>query len=202
MQKRKAKRSAKVGPASRGGTGFVRIIGGQWRSRKVPFPDVSGLRPSTDRVRETLFNWLMHSTCGANCLDLFCGSGVLGLEALSRGAARLTALDTNAQVVARLKDNLALLQCDRAQVLQADALQWLASQSEPKPFDLVFLDPPFRQSLLHQSIRLLCDTRLLADGAKVYVECERELNVQLPAHWKKLKEKQAGQLSYRLYVVE
>ncbi len=205
MAKRKPKNATKVRTNAKAGSCLVRIIGGEWRSRRLSFPAVDGLRPSPDRVRETLFNWLMESVYGANCLDLFCGSGVLGLEALSRGAGRLTAVDANARVVAQLLDNLATLNCDRARVLQADALQWLVSplarQPEWSPFDLVFLDPPFRQSLLNKTVALLERRNVLADNAKVYIECEQELDLHLPGHWKKCKEQRAGQLCYRLYTV-
>lgn len=181
----------------------VRIIAGEWRGRRVAFPSVEGLRPSTDRVRETLFNWLMFHTTGARCLDLFCGSGVLGLEALSRGASSLVAVDTSGEVVKQLKENLRILKSDQAQVWHMDALACLDQLSPELPFDLVFIDPPFRKGLLGAVLERLIQRNLLADRARVYVECEKELsNLALPCGLVKIKEQVAGQVAYRLFVFD
>ncbi|MBR9884244.1 MAG: 16S rRNA (guanine(966)-N(2))-methyltransferase RsmD [Oceanospirillales bacterium] len=180
----------------------LRIIGGQWRSRKVSFPEIEGLRPTPDRVRETLFNWLQGVTDGARCLDLCAGSGALGLEALSRGAASVTFVDRSPQVARALQANLQLLKAQNAEVITAAALDWLDARptDESERFDLVFMDPPFRQGLIAPLCALLESRNLLAARAMIYIECERELTLPpLPSDWQLYREKQAGQVSYRLY---
>ena len=135
-------------PRSTGGTGQIRIIGGQWRGRKLPVPDSAGLRPTTDRVRETLFNWLAPVLPEARCLDCFAGSGALGLEALSRYAGSATLLELERPVAQQLTKNLQTLRASNGTVIQTNTLNWLAQPGEP--FDVVFIDPPFRQGLLAQ----------------------------------------------------
>lgn len=179
-----------------GGQNRLRIIGGQWRGRKVSFPDVEGLRPSPDRVRETLFNWLQPVIEGARCLDLFSGSGALGLEALSRGAAHTVLVDRDPRAVASLREHMVLLHAKDAQLVQADALGFLSRT--PEPFDVVFLDPPYRSGLLAP-----CCARLaqgwLAPGARIYLEAEAELDpLPLPPEWTLLRSKRAGQVGYHL----
>ncbi|WP_432697006.1 16S rRNA (guanine(966)-N(2))-methyltransferase RsmD [Marinobacterium sp. YM272] len=181
---------------------FVRIIGGDWRSRRVPFAAIEGLRPTPDRVRETLFNWLLGVTDGARCLDLCAGSGALGLEALSRGARSVTFIDQSPLVARTLKANLQSLKAQNAEVVNASALDWLTTLplDESERFDLVFMDPPFRKGLIAPLCTLLESRNLLAEGAMIYIECERELDLpEMPAHWALYREKQAGQVSYRLY---
>ncbi|MBV1787778.1 16S rRNA (guanine(966)-N(2))-methyltransferase RsmD [Marinobacterium sp. D7] len=181
---------------------YVRIIGGQWRSRRVAFPEIDGLRPTPDRVRETLFNWLQGVTEGARCLDLCAGSGALGLEALSRGAGSVTFVDRSPQVARALQANLQLLKAQNAEVINAAAVEWLDTRptDEAERFDLVFMDPPFRQGLVAPLCALLESRNLLADRAMIYIECERELKLPpLPDDWQLYREKQAGQVSYRLY---
>lgn len=121
--------------------GQIRIIGGQWRGRKLPVRDSEGLRPTTDRVRETLFNWLMPVIRDANCLDCFAGSGALGIEALSRYAASATLIELDKHNARQLSENLAQLKIHNAQVINANTLTYLANSGTP--FDVVFLDPPF-----------------------------------------------------------
>jgi 16S rRNA (guanine966-N2)-methyltransferase len=175
----------------------LRIIGGSWRSRKVPFADVEGLRPTMDRVRETLFNWLGSYVPGSRCLDLFTGSGALGLEALSRGASNVVMVDNSRAVFHCINTNLATLKCTDGQVVQANANQWL-EQNTHERFDIVFLDPPFNQNLLQPCIEQL--TPLLNPGAHVYIEVEKHHPIiEVPASWTKLKEKKAGQLKFFLY---
>ena len=175
----------------------LRIIGGEWRGRKLSFPDVEGLRPTTDRVRETLFNWLAPVIHGARCLDLFAGSGALGLEALSRGAAEVQFVDSDRRAVQSLRDNLTLLKEERGKVVLGDALSFL--QGEPQPFDLVFLDPPFRKELLQPCLELLCSGGWLAENARLYIEVEQELGEpQLPQGWAMVRSKTAGQVIYGL----
>lgn len=180
----------------------LRIIGGQWRSRKVPFPIIEGLRPTPDRVRETLFNWLQGVTEGARCLDLFAGSGALGLEALSRGAESVTFIDSSPQVVRQLRDNLQELKSARNEVVAAPALEWLqARQTDLEPrYDLVFLDPPFNQGLLAEVCQLLETRNLLAENAAVYLESEADWTpAGIPDNWQEHRCKNAGQVTYRLF---
>jgi len=179
------------------GSNTLRIIGGEWRGRKLRFADGEGLRPTTDRVRETLFNWLQPVIGGARCLDLFSGSGALGLEALSRGAAEVVFLDTNPRAIAALKENLALLNADNGQVIRGDALAFL--RGEPQPFDIVFVDPPFRRDLLQPALRQLAEGGWLASGARIYIELESEqAEPALPEGWELLRSKRAGQVAYHL----
>lgn len=183
--------------AKRPGNNQLRIIGGEWRGRKLRFPDVEGLRPTTDRVRETLFNWLAPVIHGARCLDLFAGSGALGLEALSRGAAEVAFVDSDRRAVQSLQENLALLKDERGSVVQGDALSFL--RGSPRPFDVVFLDPPFRKELLRPCLELLCHGGWLSDTARLYLEVEQELGVpQLPEGWEMVRSKKAGQVIYGL----
>ncbi len=186
----------------KGGAGnTLRIIGGEWRGRKLRFADGEGLRPTTDRVRETLFNWLQPLIAGARCLDLFSGSGALGLEALSRGAGWVVFIERNPKAVAALRENLSQLQSGNAEVHQGDALAWLRGQ--PTPFDVVFLDPPFRQDLLTPALKLLDEGGWLTPGARVYIETELESGEpELPAGWTLLRSKRAGQVGYYLAVAE
>lgn len=174
------------------GRNRLRIIGGEWRSRRLEFPDLPGLRPTADRLRETLFNWLAPRIEGSRCLDLFAGSGALGLEALSRGAGEVVLVDSHPKAVAQLKANLALLGSDRGRVESREALAYL--DGSPTPFDIVFLDPPFRQGLL----QACCDglsAGWLNSGARVYVESEKELaDLEWPTGWEVIRESDAGQV--------
>lgn len=188
-------------PAARphGGQGQLRIIGGEWRSRRFAFPEAPGLRPTPDRVRETLFNWLAPYIEGARVLDPFAGSGALYLEALSRGAGQALALDLNGEAVASLRRHLDSLRCGHGQLLQGDALRYLEHQS-PSAFDLVFLDPPFHQNLLAPACRLLEERGWLARDAWIYTESEAPPSgLGLPGSWRLHREKQAGQVYYALW---
>ncbi len=181
------------------GAGQIRIIGGQWRGRKLPVPDSAGLRPTTDRVRETLFNWLAPDIQQARCLDCFAGSGALGLEALSRHAASATLLELERPVAQQLEKNLVTLGAAHGKVINTNTLSWLAQPGEAH--DLVFIDPPFRKGLLEQTISLLESQHWLAEGALIYVESEVENGMPpVPANWHLHREKIAGQVAYRLYV--
>lgn len=185
---------------ARGGRGSntLRIIGGQWRGRKLRFADAEGLRPTTDRVRETLFNWLQPVIEGARCLDLFAGSGALGLEALSRGAREVVFVDTSPRAITALKENLALLQCNHAQVVRTSAVDFLGAPPA-QPFDVVFLDPPFRRGLLQPALQRLAQGGWLAPGARIYLELETEQGEpELPPEWQMLRRKRAGQVAYFL----
>ena len=181
-------------PRPGGGAGQRRVIGGQWRSRRFGFPDAEGLRPTPDRVRETLFNWLAPWLPGARVLDLFTGSGALYLEALSRGAGQALALDLNPQAISSLRQHLQALQCPHGQLLQSDALAWL-EQAPASPFDLVFLDPPFGRGLLQPCCQQLESRGWLAGRAWIYTESETAPSgLGLPAHWRLHREKPAGQV--------
>lgn len=177
----------------------LRIIGGLWRGRKLSFPDVDGLRPTGDRIRETLFNWLAPDIHDAHCLDLFAGSGALGLEALSRGAQSSWLLEKNNAAAQQLRSNLVLLQADNGRVEQVDSLQWLGQQQPPHTFDIVFIDPPFSLDLWERIAVALETHAWLSDGAIVYLEAPRDAQLQLPANWHLHRDKQAGQVSFRLY---
>ncbi|RWR02391.1 16S rRNA methyltransferase [[Pantoea] beijingensis] len=180
-------------------TGQIRIIGGQWRGRKLPVPDSTGLRPTTDRVRETLFNWLAPDIQLARCLDCFAGSGALALEALSRHAASATMLELERPVAQQLEKNLATLGTTNGRVINTNALSWLDKRGEP--YNIVFIDPPFRKGLLEQTVLLLESQGWLADDALIYVESEVETGLPpVPANWQLHREKIAGQVAYRLFV--
>lgn len=174
----------------------LRIIGGTWRSRRLSFPALDGLRPTLDRIRETVFNWLMFEVEGKRVLDCFAGSGALGLEALSRGARSAVFVEKHPQAAKQLVDNLRVLQCQNAQVVTADALTWLASNSSAE-FDLVFLDPPFAQGLLQPALAAL----QLKKGALVYVEHESQLMPVWPSSWQEVKSKATSEFCFRLFKV-
>lgn len=185
-------------PRSNGAAGQIRIIGGQWRGRKLPVPDSAGLRPTTDRIRETLFNWLAPDIQQARCLDCFAGSGALGLEALSRHAASATLLELERPVAQQLEKNLQTLGATQGKVIQANTLSWLAQAGEP--YDVVFIDPPFRKGLLQETLTLLEQNGWLAADALIYVESEAEHGtLAVPTHWHLHREKIAGQVACRLY---
>lgn len=179
----------------------LRIVGGTWRSRKFPVADVEGLRPTPDRVREMLFNWLTGRISGARCLDAFSGTGALGLEALSRGASEVVFLEYSLEAAQTLKSTLKTL-CSDARVEQTDALQWL-SRPARHTFDLVFLDPPFHKQLLQPACEHLQANGWLAQDALVYVEAENRLGplLPVPANWERFKEKITGQVISCLYRV-
>lgn len=177
----------------------IRIIGGEWRSRKLTVPDAPGLRPTPDRVRETLFNWLAPTIQGARVLDAFTGSGALFLEALSRGASTGVAIDANTDAVNNLRRNLAVLQCDDAQVLRMDSLHYLSNQTE-QGFDIVLLDPPFHQDLLLSACQLLEDNNWLNKDAWIYTESEQApSSLGVPSTWRLHREKHTGQVHYALW---
>ncbi len=177
----------------------LRIIGGQWRGRKLNFADGEGLRPTMDRVRETLFNWLQGEIAGARCLDLFSGSGALGLEALSRHAREVVMIDKNPRAIRMIQNNLDLLEVSNARLLQMDARDFLIEGTTKGTFDLVFLDPPFNRQLVAPFCRLLNDANCLSAQASIYIEMEKNAGLpQLPQDWEVIKEKKAGQLAYYL----
>ncbi|WP_027965987.1 16S rRNA (guanine(966)-N(2))-methyltransferase RsmD [Halomonas halocynthiae] len=178
--------------------GRLRIIGGEFRRRLLPVINHPGLRPTPDRVRETLFNWLGTSAPGARVLDLFAGTGALGLEALSRGATQTLLVESDVKVANALMSNLATLGIakQRADVINTDALSFLAGP--PQTFDMVFLDPPFRQGLAASCCLALAND-WLADEAWIYVETESDLLLDTPNDWTLHRETQAGDSHGRLY---
>jgi len=179
------------------GRNRLRIIGGEWRGRKLAFPDLPDLRPTPDRVRETLFNWLRDILPGARCLDLFAGSGALGLEALSRGAEQVVMVDQHPAAVTQLREHIDLLHARGARVVQAETLAFL--RGPVQPFDVVFLDPPFQSELLAPCLAQLASQAWLAPTAWLYVEAQRRTPLPpLPEKWTVLRHKEAGQVGYYL----
>jgi 16S rRNA (guanine966-N2)-methyltransferase len=175
----------------------LRIIGGEWRGRRIRFSGKGGIRPTPDRVRETLFNWLAPVVRGSRCLDLFAGSGALGLEALSRGAGSVTFVERDRENAARIRETIELLGPGRATVVQADALAWL--RGTPQSQDIVFLDPPFDAGILADSMQLLESRGWLAPGAFVYVEMPAAKAAPgLPAGWSLHRSGRAGAVGYHL----
>lgn len=176
----------------------LRIIGGGWRGRIITFPDRLSVRPTPNRVRETLFNWLAPVIHQAHCLDLFAGSGALGFEALSRGAATVTWVDNDRLVIEHLEKTMAQLAAENASVLCLS----LPGVNFPgsKKFDIVFLDPPFFQNYLPICCQWLEEQKLLAGNAYIYVEMERSLvNLSTPTDWTLRKSQSAGQVAYHLF---
>jgi 16S rRNA (guanine966-N2)-methyltransferase len=174
----------------------LRIVGGRWRGMRIDFPAIEAIRPSPDRVRETLFNWLQTHISGARCLDLFAGSGVLGIEALSRGASSVTFVDREPQVGRHLTQTLQRLGATDATVRTEDALRFL--ERAPQPFDVVFLDPPFASTLL-QAVFAKLPQGWLAPDAHIYVECAADAPLPpLSPGWTVYRSKQAGQVGYHL----
>ena len=175
----------------------MRIIAGEWRGRRISFPSAAQLRPTPDRVRETLFNWLQPAIAGARCLDLFAGSGALGLESLSRGAAAAVFVEHDAAVVAALRATLSTLRATRGQLIEMDALRYLAGPATA--FDVVFLDPPFARGGLGELCRLLETRGWLAPRAFVYLEQPaHDPAAALPDGWAEWRELRAGDVRARL----
>jgi 16S rRNA (guanine966-N2)-methyltransferase len=178
--------------------GRLRIVAGKWRSRLLPVIDAPGLRPTSERIRETLFNWLGPGIEGAQCLDLFAGTGALGIEALSRGAKKLLFVEKSASVAAAIRKNLGDLEATNAEVVHDDAVNFL-NKTDPQSFDIVFLDPPFDMDLLAKSCGLLQEKGWLAANAIIYLEQSKgRENPALPAGWVISHEKVAGKVSYSL----
>ena len=178
--------------------GSIRIISGLWRGRKLPVHDAEGLRPTTDRVKETVFNWLAQDVPRALCLDVFAGSGGLGFEAASRQAEKVTMLELNSKAFNQLKTNIATLKADNILAVQTDALAYLKQPGTAH--DVVFIDPPFHQGLVDECITLLEQNGWLSDNAMIYLETEKELDVRnVPSTWSLHRKKQAGQVAFRLY---
>jgi len=177
----------------------VRIIAGKWRSRVLTFPSVEGLRPTGDRIRETLFNWLAPNIAGASCLDLFSGSGALCFEALSRGAGDCLALEKSPKALAALNENKTLFNTAELTLRRADTVAYLRN-SPDKPFDIVFVDPPFDLNVLTEVCTLLENNHWLAADCQIYCEFSaRHNSFAPPPNWRIEKSKAAGGVNYLLY---
>ncbi len=174
----------------------MRIIGGRWRSRRLEFPQSAGLRPTPDRVRETVFNWLAPVLPGAACLDLFAGSGAFGFEAVSRGAARAVLVEQDMDAVAALRANRAKLAADATEIVPGDALAYL--NGPVAAYDVVFLDPPYASGLLAPCLALLAACGWLRPGGWIYLEAPAGEPPALPAGWEISRSKTAGQVGYHL----
>ncbi|ASM51254.1 16S rRNA (guanine966-N2)-methyltransferase [Pseudoalteromonas espejiana DSM 9414] len=180
--------------------GFIRVISGQFRGRKLPVKNVEGLRPTTDRIKETVFNWLMQDTRDATVLDCFAGSGGLGFEALSRYAKSTTFIELDLSAAKQIEQNISTLKLENAQVKHTNSLTFLEQKNVNEPFDLVFVDPPFRKNLAQSSCNLLENNQWLSREALIYIEVETELaEFSPPSNWLLIKEKKAGQVLCRLY---
>lgn len=177
----------------------IRIIGGKWRSRQITVPDVATLRPTPNRVRETVFNWLMAYLPNAICLDAFAGSGALGFEALSRGAQSVTLIEKNKIAITQLQQTKQMLAAQHCDIIQADALSYQFPGSTK--FDLVLLDPPFQQNLLLPFCQKLQAEDLLTSNAIIYIETATDTELALPETWQRLKHKQTGEVAYSLWTV-
>lgn len=180
----------------KGSSNRIRIIGGEWRSRQLPFIEVPGLRPTPDRVRETLFNWLQGKVAGSRCLDLFSGSGAIAFEALSRYAGQVVLVEKHAKVAKQLQENLSLLEANgevRSTVVNMDAVKYLDQASDG--FDLIFLDPPYRKGLLPIALDKIQAQSLLKPEGYIYLEHESEENFDW-SNWQLevLKQSTAGQV--------
>lgn len=178
--------------------GRLRIVAGKWRSRLLPIAQHEGLRPTSARIRETLFNWLSEELAGRHCLDLFAGTGALGFEALSRGAASATLVDSSLRIASVLRDSAALLNADDAQIECADALAYLQRPVRHR-YDMVFLDPPFASDIVEECCGLLHSNGWLTDCAIVYVEQDKRCKEpELPDGWRIARDKTAGNVRYLL----
>jgi 16S rRNA (guanine966-N2)-methyltransferase len=178
--------------------GKLRIVGGRLRGSKLAVADIDGLRPTPERVRQTLFNWLAPFIDGARCLDLFAGTGALGIEALSRGAAQVDFCERNARLACLLRDNLARLKQESGQVPCVDAPTALGANAA-QPYDIVFVDPPFALDLWDESARLLEAKGWLAPHALIYIESPAGRALNLPSAWQPHREGRAGAVRYALY---
>lgn len=183
-------------------TSQVRIIAGKWRSRKITFIPIKGLRPTTDACRETLFNWLAPYINDANCLDLFAGSGCLGFEALSRGAKHIAMVDAATQVITMLKYNAKVLNCQDIDFYCAKIPQSI-NKIPAQSFDIIFLDPPFNSKLIEPACNKLLNSDYLTKDTIIYIETEKDLNLQvnIPQSWQILRQKITGQIGCYLVKV-
>ncbi len=180
---------------------FVRLIAGQWKGRKLMISDDKIVRPTLNRLRETLFNWLMPSIQSAYCLDAFAGSGALGAEALSRGAAEVVFLEKSRHVFNQLDNNLRALSCDGYQLYYTDTFHWL-NQDNPQPFDIILLDPPFQMDNMAVLCQDLEKKNWTKPGTLIYLESASDVEIALPDNWALCKEKRTNRFLARLFAVK
>lgn len=200
MQQSKSKVSKNTNQKAHKNSGIVRIIGGTMRGRKLNFHAVDGLRPSLDRIRETLFNWLQKDITDSCVLDLFAGSGALGFEAVSRHAKNITLVEKHSKASQALNANCQLLNANNVEVINADAFDFLKKQANKK-YDIIFLDPPFGKNLLTKLFPLI--ESVMNNDCLIYIEQEKSENeFKPPEHFKELKYKRASQFSYALYQLQ
>jgi 16S rRNA (guanine966-N2)-methyltransferase len=187
-----------AGAQKRGGQRFeLRIIAGRWRGRRIAFARSADIRPTPDRVRETLFNWLQPNIAGSRCLDLYAGSGALGLEALSRGAATVLFVDASTAAARHIEKALASMGCESGRVIRSDATSFLRREREA--FDIIFLDPPYATEHLATDCRLIEDRGLLMPGGLIYLEGPADCAMpDLPIGWTLVRSKRAGEVGYHL----
>ncbi len=179
--------------------GEIRVIGGKFRGRKLPVVALTGLRPTSDRVKETVFNWLQFDIGGSRCLDVFAGSGALGFEALSRGAKEVVFLEKSLEAVSQLKCNSDFLKLSNAEILLTDSLSFLQTSPE-RDFDIVFIDPPFKQNLMPDTLDLLFSNRWINEQSWLYLEQEKDLEWPvLPSGWICYREKATSQVKYGIF---
>ena len=177
----------------------IKIIGGKWKGTNLTFYDEPELRPTGNRIRETLFNWLQPNIQGSICLDLFAGSGSLGLEALSRGASKCVMVEKNKRVINHLAENIEKLSSS-TELIHDDALNYLSSKKPSKTFDIVFLDPPFDSTIYESTMRVLELNNWLSRDALIYIEARSDSSMfQIPDNWSLFREQVAGNVSYMLY---
>ncbi len=197
MKRKRSTSSARASTRPSSSVGKLRIIGGEFRRRQLPVLNSPGLRPTPDRVRETLFNWLGQSLYAQRGVDLFAGTGSLGIEALSRGASDLVFVERERKIADQISANLTTLGAENGQVLSVDVDTFLTQTG--RPFDLAFLDPPFHQGLAAPCCAKLEANGWLADNAMIYLECEASLAPETPANWSLHRETRAGDTVARLY---
>ncbi|MBT4836697.1 MAG: 16S rRNA (guanine(966)-N(2))-methyltransferase RsmD [Methylococcales bacterium] len=179
----------------------VNIIGGEYRGRLLSVSNVDGLRPTTNRIRETVFNWLQPMIVGSTCLDLFAGSGALGIEAVSRGAKYADLIDVSRVAVKNLKQNLDKLKISNVELFNESAFNWI--KNNKKTYDIIFLDPPFELNCLDEISHLLCVNKCLKENTIIYMEYNHARHLsQIPDGWSLLKNKKTGQVAYSLYDVK
>jgi len=187
---------------NRQNTNQLRIIGGRLKRTKVSFPSVVGLRPTPDRIRETLFNWLQSDIYNSRCLDLFAGSGALGLESISRGAAFVAMVEKDSAAANSISINLNRLNITNAVIYRQDAKDFLQKNQQSASFDIVFLDPPYGSNVLSDCMTLLEQEKWLSPGAKIYIEVSSDGDIQVPSNWKLHKQNKSGQVAYHLAIRE
>ncbi len=190
-------------PANNTPRGQVRIIGGNWRRRKISFAAIPDLRPTGDRIRETLFNWLQQDIFAAHCLELYAGSGILSLEALSRGAGHACINDLSTRAIQEIASQLKMLECDaeRYSLSSVAADQWIQQYQGPA-FDIIFLDPPFLSQELQSLLPQLVEQGISRTGTLIYVEASRGQTLKIPESWSCHRQGHAGRVAYQLFIQE